>query len=154
MTPIDWCIVVGLAVFLVFLGAMGFSYGGRELKPMGGYRVLATFNRIDGLAEGDEVRLGGIKIGLVERQVLEDDYRAVVTLRVDSHIKLPADTSAAIHTDGLFGAKFVTLNPGGEETFLKPDEQITFTQDAVLVDELLELIIAEGRSRKKRQKAE
>ena len=61
---------------------------------------------------------------------------------------LPTDTSAAIHTDGLFGRKFVVLQPGGDETMLKDDGVITFTQDSLIVGELLDLIIAEGRAQR------
>ena len=35
----------------------------------------------------------------------------------------------------------------GKDTLLEPGGAITFTQDAILVDELLELIIAEGKAR-------
>ena len=70
--------------------------------------------------------------------LLDDRYRALVTLRITADVKMPTDTAAAIHTDGLIGTKFVILDPGGN---------VSFTQDAVLVDELLELIIAEGMAR-------
>ena len=73
---------------------------------------------------------------------------------MDSSVRLPADTSAAIHTDGLFGSKFVVLEPGGEETYLGDGDVITFTQDAVIVSELLDLIIAEGRARRAAPAAE
>ncbi len=140
-------ILVGMAVFVALVLALGLSYGGSRLKPVGGYALTATFNRVDGLSVGDDVRLGGMKVGSVERQVLDDRYRAQVTLRITADVKLPTDTAAAIHTDGLFGTKFVILDPGGEHAILEPGGAVTFTQDAVLVDQLLELIIAEGKAR-------
>ena len=143
-------IVVGMAVFLALVFTLLYSYGGRDLTPVGGYALTAKFNRVDGLAVGDEVRLGGIRVGTVERLALDDHYRAVMTLRIDSDVKLPEDTAVAIHTDGLFGTKFVVLDPGGEEAVLGPGDSISFTQGAVLVDELLELIIAEGKARRNR----
>ena len=140
-------ILVGMAVFVALVLALGLSYGGGRLKPAGGYALMATFNRVDGLSVGDDVRLSGVKVGGVERQVLDDNYRALVTLRITTDVKLPTDTAAAIHTDGLFGTKFVILDPGGDDAILEPGGNISFTQDAVLVDELLELIIAEGKAR-------
>ena len=140
-------IVVGMAVSMALALTLGLSYGGSRLKPVDGYTLTATFNRVDGLSIGDDVRLSGMKVGSVERQDLDDRYRALVTLRIVADVKLPTDTAAAIHTDGLFGTKFVILDPGGEDALLDPGGAITFTQDAVLVDELLELIIAEGKAR-------
>jgi phospholipid/cholesterol/gamma-HCH transport system substrate-binding protein len=140
-------ILVGMAAFVTLVFALGLSYGAGRLKPAGGYALTATFNRVDGLSVGDDVRLSGMKVGGVERQLLDDNYRALVTFRITSDVKLPTDTAAAIHTDGLFGTKFVILDPGGEDATLEPGGNISFTQDAVLVDELLELVIAEGKAR-------
>jgi phospholipid/cholesterol/gamma-HCH transport system substrate-binding protein len=55
------------------------------------------------------------------------------------------DTSAAIHTDGLFGGKFIVLEPGAEENILNNEDEISLTQDAIIVSDLLELIISEGK---------
>ncbi len=147
-------IIVGGAAMVGLVLLFALSYGGRELSADGAggdYSVLAAFNRIDGLFEGDDVRLGGIRIGTVGDLSLDENYRAVVSLKITSDIKLPTDTSAAIHTDGLFGNKYIVLEPGGEETFLQPGEAITFTQDAMIVGELLELIISQGKAQKKEQ---
>ena len=110
----------------------------------GKYRISAMFNRVDGLVDGDEVRLGGIRIGTVTTQALDKDYRAIIGMDIDAEIKLPNDTSAAIQTDGLFGSKFIVLDPGGEEEYLVSGDMITFTQDAMIVSELLDQIIAQG----------
>ncbi len=143
--------LVGGVVFVLFALVLSYSYGGRHLQPETGYTVDATFNRVDGLADGDTVNLGGIKVGVVDGQRLDEYYRAVLTLRVDENLELPTDTSAAIHTDGLFGTKFVVLEPGGETEMLEPGDEISFTQDSIRLDELLELIIAEGKSNQKRR---
>ena len=131
-------ILVGMADFVAPALALELSYGGSRLKPVSDYALTATSNRVDGLSIGDDMRLSGVKAGSVEQQILDDRYRALVTLRITADVKMPTDTAAAIHTDGLIGTKFVILDPGGN---------IPFTQDAVLVDELLELIIAEGMAR-------
>lgn len=147
-TVIGGLVVLGLAL------ALALSYGGGAVKAKagaGGYRISAVFNRIDGLLPGDEVRVGGVRVGTVERQSLDQHYRAVVDFWIYSGIRLPADTSAAIHTDGLFGSKYVVLEPGGDERMLMDGDRITFTQDALIVSELLDLIIAQGRTRQKQK---
>ena len=110
------------------------------------YRISAFFNRIDGLFPGDTVTLSGIPVGVVEKTSLDERFRAKVIIQVDASVVLPEDTSIAIHTDGLFGSKFVVLEPGGEDELLRNGDNIAFTQDAMIVSDLLDLIIAEGRS--------
>lgn len=141
-------VTVGAVVFSIFIGVMVYLYGGQEeAAGVGeGVRVTASFNRIDGLAEGDPVYLSGVRIGTVEKMHLDANFRAVVTFWINDAVLVPNDSSAAIHTDGLFGSKFVVLEPGAEETPIKTGDVITFTQDAVVVTELLDLIIAEGKA--------
>ena len=144
-------IVVGFTALSALLLAIGFLYGGRgsmiSKTPGGsGYAVVASFNRVDGLLLGDAVRMGGVRVGTVEKAEIDANYRARLTFRIDPNVRLPEDTAAAIHTDGLFGSKFVSLLPGGDDTFLKPGGTIAITQDSLIVSELLELIIAEGNA--------
>jgi phospholipid/cholesterol/gamma-HCH transport system substrate-binding protein len=107
-------------------------------------RIIAKFNKVDGLSEGSDVRMGGIRVGRVTNMDLDSKFRAVVTMDVDSQFPYTLDTSAAIHTDGLFGVKFIVLEPGAEEAVLSSGDEISLTQDAVVVGDLLELIISEG----------
>jgi len=112
------------------------------------YRITAQFNKVDGLLPGDDDRLSGVRIGTVESQALSDNFKAVLTLSIDKRVALPLDTSAAIHTNGLFGSKFIVLEPGGEIDELADGDRITFTQDSLVVEDLLELIIREGKARR------
>ncbi len=145
-------VTVGAVVFSIFVGVLVALYGGEETASgVGeGVRVTASFNRVDGLVEGDPVFLSGVRIGTVEKMYLDENFRARVTFWVDDSIMIPNDSSAAIHTDGLFGSKFIVLEPGAEEVALKSGDIITFTQDAVIVSDLLDLIIAEGKANQAR----
>jgi len=145
-------IIIGGAAVVTLTFILAFLYGGREMtvKAAGNdYLLRAAFNRVDGLLPGAEVRLGGIQIGRVDKQALDANYRAQVVFRINGDILLPTDTSAAIHTDGLFGSKYVVLEPGGDEKMFKDGDLIEFTQDALIVSELLDLIISQGRTRLK-----
>ena len=142
-------ILVGMSVLAAFFLVMAYLYGGKTATVQAAskdYRVSATFNKVDGLVLGDAVRLGGIKIGTVESQMLDKNFRAVLTFRINGDVPLPKDTSVAIHTDGLFGSKFVVFEPGGDGTNLKNGDTINFAQDAVILSELLDLIIAQGKN--------
>ncbi len=154
-------ILIGAGAFGCLLLVLAYLYGGRDWREAkaaaagsGHKYVVAKFNRVDGLVEGDDVMLGGIRIGTVNKMTLDDKYRAVITMKIFGDVPLPTDTSAAIHTDGLFGSKFLVLEPGGDSNRLKSGGEIAFTQDAVVVSDLLDLIIAEGRAAKaEREKA-
>ncbi|WP_142849801.1 outer membrane lipid asymmetry maintenance protein MlaD [Telmatospirillum sp. J64-1] len=113
-----------------------------------GYHVTARFNRTDGLVRGSEVRLAGMEVGRVVGERLDDRFRAILTLRLAPGIELPRDTAAAIHTDGLLGSKFIELQPGGDEENIPPGGEIFYTQDAVVLQDLLEMIVAEARARR------
>ena len=108
--------VLGVAgVFLAF------AYTTADLGRSGGYDVYANFTTVGGLRVGSDVRLAGIKIGTVTHQEIDPEtYLARVTFSVEPTIKLPADTSAAITSEGLLGGNFVDLAPGGDTTMLKP----------------------------------
>ncbi len=149
-------ISVGAVVFAVFLGVMIFVYSGQNdnADAGSGMRVSASFNRIDGLVDGDPVYLSGVKIGSVDKMWLNENYRAVVSFWINNKVVIPSDSSAAIHTDGLFGSKYIVIEPGAEEKPLKNGSTITLTQDAVVVSELLDLIISEGKANRAKQKTQ
>ena len=112
-----------------------------------GYRVTAQFNRTDGLGVGGAVRLAGLPVGSIVDQTLTDTFRTVVTLAIRSEIKLPKDSAALIQSDGLLGSKYIELQPGGSEQMIGPDERLAYTQDSLIVDDLLARILAQAKSR-------
>lgn len=138
---------LSVALFVGALGIMSLGLGSDDEPNKTHNRVIAKFNKVDGLSEGSDVRMGGVKIGTVSDLVLDDQFRAVVTLDIDNKISYPTDTSAAIHTDGLFGGKFIVLEPGAEEENLTTGDEISLTQDSVIVSDLLDLIIGEGKAK-------
>jgi phospholipid/cholesterol/gamma-HCH transport system substrate-binding protein len=143
-------ILVGGTALLLFAVVLMLSYMGLAggAGTTSTYQVYATFNRVDGLSVGDDVQLSGIPVGEVAGMTLGPDFRARVALAIEREVMLPVDTSAAIHTDGLFGRKFVVLEPGGDDQALADESAITFTQDSLIVSELLDLVIAEGRAQR------
>ena len=141
-------ILVGSLTLVVLVAISVMSFAKSNLSEVGTYNIKATFSRIDGLLKGDEVRMGGIKIGTVVGERLTDTYRAVLTLRIDSSVELPRDTSAAINTEGLFGSKYIELEPGGDIEALKAGDSITMTQDSLVIEDLLDLIIGEAKAQR------
>lgn len=124
-----------LAVAAVFL-FYAVTHSGRTLTQ--GYALTARFDRIDGLAQGADVRVSGVKVGsVVEQRIDPETYLAVVTMRIDPGIRLPADTSAEITSESLLGGRYVALVPGGSERMLADGGTIEATQSAVSLEALL-----------------
>jgi phospholipid/cholesterol/gamma-HCH transport system substrate-binding protein len=54
-----------------------------------------------------------------------------VAIALDPAVKLPADSSASITSEGILGNTFVQFTPGGSETPLKSGDTITDTQGSM-----------------------
>lgn len=114
----------GFLVYALSAGAVG-SHGG-------GYALKARFGQVGGLADGADVRLAGVKIGTVSRIRLDPKtFLAEVDLSLDPAIKLPADSTAKITSDGLLGGTHIAIAPGGATEDLKPGGEIQNTQGSV-----------------------
>lgn len=137
--------IIGALVLLVAGGFAFFAYESSNLKPIDGYAVKARFSSVDGLGTGSEVRIGGIKIGVVTAMDIDPKtYEALITLQLRDNIKLPEDSNAAVVSAGLLGSKFVELSPGGAEEMLKPGAEIAFTQSSVNIESLIGKMVHSG----------
>ena len=123
--------ITGLLVVLAAIAFAVFALGRTGGSGGDSYALTARFPNVTGVNVGTDVRLAGMKIGTVTGQRLDPQgYQAVLTLSVDNAIKLPADSSAAITSEGLLGGSFIKLEPGGDTETLRPGDEITDTQGA------------------------
>jgi phospholipid/cholesterol/gamma-HCH transport system substrate-binding protein len=137
--------VMGAVVLAVAGGFLYFAYDKSNVKPVDGYTVKAAFTNVSGIAPGSSVRIGGIKVGVIEDLSLDaTNYRAVASLRIEDRVKLPKDSSAAIQSTGLIGDKFLAIEPGGEEAMLKDGDTIEFTQPSVNLEEMIGKFVFSG----------
>lgn len=130
--------IVGTFVLLCAVVFFFSSFNSSSIKTSLGYELIAKFDNINGIASGSDVKISGVKVGTVVSQSIDEKkFRAIVKFSIDDKIKLPTDSSAKIVSDGLLGSKYLEINPGSQEDFLKEDEEITFTQSSVNFEELL-----------------
>lgn len=110
-----------------------------SLSGDSGYVLKARFLNIGGLKVRSPVKMAGVVIGRVTRIYIDNNtYEAVAEMTVnDNYDNIPTDTSATIYTAGLLGEQYVSLTPGGEETFLKGGDGIKITSDAVVLEQLI-----------------
>jgi phospholipid/cholesterol/gamma-HCH transport system substrate-binding protein len=133
--------VLAGAVVLLVAGAFlayAVTNSGRGGLSGPGVTLTAKFDRIDGLAPGADVRIAGVKVGSVlDQRIDPQSFLAVLTLRVDGNLRLPSDSSAEIASEGLLGGRFVSIVPGGSERIIGDRGEITITQSAVSLENLL-----------------
>jgi phospholipid/cholesterol/gamma-HCH transport system substrate-binding protein len=130
--------LLGAIVLIVAIGFLLFAYNTSQVDQNGGYELTARFDKVDGLEQGSDVRISGIKVGTVLDQSLDPQtYRAEVRFSLREDIQLPADTSAAVVSNGLLGGKYLALVPGGDIEMLEPGGEVTLTQSAVNLEDLI-----------------
>lgn len=132
--------VVVLALAAGFL-TYSLSVGGVHMKR-GDYEISAKFGEAGSLAPGAAVSVAGVKVGTVSRITLEPKtYLAVAKLSIDPSVKLPADSTAKITSDGLLGGAHIAIAPGSSMDDLKPGGEIENTQGAVDIFGLIGSVI-------------
>jgi phospholipid/cholesterol/gamma-HCH transport system substrate-binding protein len=104
-----------------------------------GYRVTARFDNIGSLKVRSPVTLAGVRVGRVVDVGFDPrTFEAVVTLHIESRYDaIPDDTFANIFTAGLLGEQYVGLDPGGSERNLQDGDEITHTQSALVLEQLI-----------------
>jgi phospholipid/cholesterol/gamma-HCH transport system substrate-binding protein len=104
-----------------------------------GYRLNARFDNIGGLKVRSPVKMAGVVIGRVGAIRYDDEsYEAVAELTIyDAYKRIPADTTANIYTAGLLGEQYVSLDPGGDDTYLAEGDEISLTQSAVVLEQVI-----------------
>lgn len=144
---------VGMYVALVILIVAAFYVANKDTlshKDSGTYyTVNARFNRTDGLLVGDKVRMAGMDVGRVIGAKLDDHFKAILTLDIQDGIKVPDDSSASIVSSSLMGPKYIEIEPGGSEEYLPKGGEFSYTQDAMVLEELLDRIVSIGKANRK-----
>ena len=131
-------IIVGTFVLVCAIFFLVTSFNSAKVGTKNGYLLTAKFENIDGLTSGSDVKISGVKIGTVEKQYLDnDDFRATLELNIHPAVKLPADSSAKVASEGLLGSKYLAISPGADDEMLENGEEISFTQSSVNLEELL-----------------
>ena len=99
----------------------------------------ARFNDVAGLRTRAKVSLAGVTIGRVVSIAADLDYgEAIVTLELYGQPgRMPVDTGAQIVTEGMLGARYISLSPGIDEEFLDEGDLITDTQGALVLEQMI-----------------
>ncbi|KRT54189.1 outer membrane lipid asymmetry maintenance protein MlaD [endosymbiont of Ridgeia piscesae] len=135
---------VGVGLFMA-LGLVALFFLAMQVSNLSsvsrgdGYEVQARFDNIGGLKVRSPVAMAGVRIGRVTHIGFDQqNFEAVVTLRIEEQYdKIPEDSIAKIYTSGLLGEQYVGLDPGGSEETIRDTGQITMTQSALVLEEIV-----------------
>src|SRR5688572_13073658 len=99
--------VLILVISLYFIGSKKNMFGDT-------FTLYAIFNDVNGLKKGNNVRYGGIEIGIVENISVINDTSIRVEMKLESDMKhvIRKNSTAAVGTDGLMGDKLININAG------------------------------------------
>ncbi len=125
--------------FLIIFGAF-FVIGGQEGMFTRKNEIRARYANVEGLTIGAAVRLGGVKVGSVEKIIFSpdgSDKQVVVTMAVStsSFDKIRKNSVARIGGQGLLGDRTIDINVGSlSEPALKPGDFISSAESSQFSD--------------------
>jgi len=123
---------------LLAVAYLALKIGAGALVGSEPYSIKARFTNSGGLNPGANVLIAGVPVGRVGAVTLNNaDFSALVELRLNKAVKLPADTIASIKTSGLIGDKYVALAPGADTDTIAPGYTITDTESAIDIESLI-----------------
>jgi phospholipid/cholesterol/gamma-HCH transport system substrate-binding protein len=90
------------------------------------FTVSAVFKNVEGLKDGDNVWLSGVKIGTVKSVSIVTEGKVVVdmALRDKQNEFIRHDATAFIGSDGLVGNKIVIIRPGTSRQVIQDNDTI------------------------------
>ena len=124
-----------LAVLFLIVQVSGVNFSEAESS----YLVTARFDDVAGLRPRAKVSMAGVNLGRVRSSAVDTVYgEAIVEIEIDGEPgNLSSDTSAKILTEGILGARYIGLSPGSEDEPLKNGGEITETQGAIVLENLI-----------------
>ena len=107
------------------------------------YDLNAKFLKVGGLIVGNDVKMSGVKIGVVNKVYLDDDFLANVEFKVFSNIKIPQESVVAISSDGILGNKYLSVIPENRDSkdFFKHGDNFVNVIDFESIEDQVSKII-------------
>lgn len=119
---IGFFFLIGIAI-LAYVWFRVLDYSFRE-----GFTLKAAFRSVEGLTQGSQIQIAGIKVGQVKDITFDPDSgKATVSMLINDAYKnmIPEGSRLLVKTKGLLGDKYLVIEPGRPNARkLKPGEDI------------------------------
>jgi virulence factor Mce-like protein len=136
-------VLVGAVTTLIVIVSVYLAYNANTGLPfVPTYNLRAELPTAANLVPGNEVRLGGFRVGIVDKmgtgtKVFNGRPRSIAVLRMklDKRVEpLPADTKVIVRPRSALGLKFVELTPGRGERTLRAGSTIPLRNATATVE--------------------
>ena len=111
--------------FLIFIFFLYKNINDNDLVPF-----VATFKYVEGINNDTEVQIAGIKIGDVNKITISKDV-IIINGLIDRVYDIPEDSILKIKSDGIFGKKALSIEPGFGEILDKSKNRSVFNETQV-----------------------
>ena len=141
-------ILVGAVTILVVIVAVFLAYNANNGLPfVSTYNLKAKVPNADALVKGNEVRIGGVRVGIVKSvvpvQEKDGHVAAELTLSLDKNAEpLPVDSTMTIRPKSALGLKFLQVTPGDSSKGFAAGGTIplaAYTPEPVDIDEFFDM---------------
>ncbi|MEC8882050.1 MAG: outer membrane lipid asymmetry maintenance protein MlaD [Pseudomonadota bacterium] len=138
---------VGLFILIAFFALLFVTIQTTSLNfkaNSNSYKLNASFTDINGLRAKAPVRIAGVKIGEVTQIKLNSKtYQADIGLVIyNEKVKIPKDSIISILTEGVVGSKFISIDPGYDEEYLKNGQSIDKSKPSLAIEQVINEAIA------------
>ena len=136
-------ILGGLTVLISIFFFSKFLNANMDKKSESSYLLKAKFLKVGGIMIGNDVKLSGVKVGVVSDVRLDEDYFAEVVFKVYSEVKVPEEVAIEVASDGILGNKYLSLSPLNRDskTYLKENNEIRNVKDFESIEDQVSKII-------------
>jgi len=134
---------IRLGIFVVsgaLLLIVGLYFIGNNKNMFGStFRLSTTFNDVNGLTEGNNVRYSGIDVGTIDRIKIINDTIIFVEMIVDDDLLhfIRKNSIASIGSDGLMGNKLVNISAGSPESLFVIENDTLKSIKGINTEEML-----------------
>jgi virulence factor Mce-like protein len=147
-------VLVGAVTVLVVIVAVFLAYNANNGLPfVSTYDLKARVPNADALVKGNEVRIGGVRVGTVRSvvpvQLENGEVAAELELRLDKSAEpLPVDSTITVRPKSALGLKFLQVTPGDSSKGFEAGETIPVSAakpEPVDIDEFFNMFDAKTR---------
>ncbi|HYJ22857.1 MAG TPA: MlaD family protein [Solirubrobacterales bacterium] len=140
-------VLVGAVTILVVIVAVFLAYNANNGLPfVSTYNLKAKVPNANALVKGNEVRIGGVRVGIVKtveaKQGSDGKVYAELALSLDKNAEpLPVDSTMTIRPKSALGLKFLQVTPGNSSQGFAAGETIplkAYTPEPVDIDQFFD----------------
>jgi phospholipid/cholesterol/gamma-HCH transport system substrate-binding protein len=148
-------VIVGAVTVLVVIVAVFLAYNANNGLPfVSTYDIKARVPNANALVKGNEVRIGGSRVGTIREvapvQLENGEVAAELDLKLDQSAEpLPADSTMIIRPKSPLGLKYLQIVPGKSSESLEPGDTIPLKAarpEPVDIDQFFDMFDKETRT--------